>query len=308
MMNNLDGNNIDELNKKLDFFSTDYQKSSKLKEELKDYMINKDTINNRLNTISNDINRYINNQNNDYNLNLPQNSTQYKMLNNKNLDVKKQNTQYNKNNHSLFKRESRDDMNERINSFNFVNHQNMNNKDNSNNPLINNNYYNTGPGIKANNPEFDNINNFNTIHTKIDKNNNRSINNDRMQHFSPLGKALGSSFNHNIGDNISELSSINSKNNIYKNNYKDIANERLNNITPLSRNISINTKQKQLINDGQNRQNNQTRQNRQSIKKTTNQNFNRQQIQSLNSNNFKDINHNLENPVMTYYPVNSRIE
>jgi hypothetical protein len=203
MMNNFDENNIDELNKKLDFFSTDYQKSSKLKEELKDYMINKDTINNRLNQINNDVNRYVNNQNNDYNLNLPQNSTQYKMLNNENSNSnEKKNTQNNQNNqnnqnsHSLFKRESRDDMNKRINSFNFVNHQNMNNTDNFNNPLINNNYYNTGPGIKANNHGFDNINNFNIIHTKIDKNNNRSINNDRMQQFSPLGKALGSSFNH----------------------------------------------------------------------------------------------------------------
>jgi hypothetical protein len=164
----------------------------------------------------------------------------------------------------------------------------MKNTDNFNNTLVNNYYYNTGPGIKSNNHGFDKINNFNIIHTKIDKNNNRSINNDRIQQFSPLGKALGSSFNHNIGNNISELGSISSKNNIYKNNYKDIANERLNYITPLSRNISINTKQKQLTNNGQN--------------------FSRQKINSLNTNNFKDVNNHLENSVMTYYPVNSRIE
>jgi hypothetical protein len=315
---------INKLNEQLNQISNDFNTTNqytrhknKLDEELKKEMINKETINNRMANFAQDTTMYVNPNNNSYytDFRIPQNSSKYKtgnrQLNNVNYNTitnnnantnintyNKSNITRNQNNNlsnDMFKRENRDDMNEKLNGFNFNNFNYVNGSTNLDNPLIKDNYYNTGPGIKSNNHGFDKMNDFNIVHTKIERTNNRNLQNERLQSYSPLGRALGAGFTFDINNNLSSINSKSGGN--YKSNYKDLNNERLNNFSPLSKTLTINTKQEHVassnnVYNNNNSVNNNNRQN----------NLINKQV------NFNDINPKLNNSVMTYHPINSRIE
>jgi hypothetical protein len=336
---------INQLNQQLnkisnDFISTEQfnNHKNKLDKEIEKEMINKETINNRIANFNQDTTMYVNPNNNYYtDFRMPQSSGSYNTgnklssgsahsshdkqktqfekteqwkqtkqssinLNNKPTFHNKANIRTNNitnniynNNQSnlnqyneLFKRENRDDMNEKLNNFNFNNFNYVNDSRNLDNPLINENYYNTGPGIKSNNHGFDKMNDFNIVHTKIERTNNRNLQNERLQNFSPLGRALGAGFTFDINNNLSSVNSKSTGN--YKSNYKDLNNERLNNFSPMAKTLSISSKQQHV-----------------SSNKNNNNNNNQQKLVNKPVN-FNDINPKLSNSVMTYHPINSRIE
>lgn len=299
---------INQLNKQLNQISDDYVNNqqynnhkNKLEEDLKKEMVNKETINNRMANFAKDTTMYVNPNNNNYytDFRIPVSSSKYKTgnktLNKNKINYNQQNnSQQNLNEYNdTFKREHRDDINDKLNNFNFNQYNYVNEGANLDNPLIKNNYYNTGPGIKSNNHGFDNINNFNIIHTKIERTNNRNLQNERLQNFSPLGRALGAGFTFDINNNLTGVNSNSSGK--YKSNYKDLNNERLNSFSPLSKTLTISTKQQHIAN------------------KDTNNLINTNNINNTNNIinkqvNYNDINPKLSNPVMTYHPINSRIE
>lgn len=332
---------INQLNKQLnqisnDFISTEQFNNHKkvLNKEMEKEMINKETINNRMANFAQDTTMYVNPNNNNYytDFRMPKNSSTYKTGNN-NMEKEPNQSQYNqlyqqnRNNNSrrnntaninnnsnqnyngnnnqvnlnqyneLFKRENRDDMNQKLNDFNFNNFNYVNDSKNLDNPLLNENYYNTGPGIKSNNHGFDKMNNFNIIHTKIERTNNRNLQNERLQNFSPLGRALGAGFTFDINNNLSSVNSKSTGN--YKSNYKDLNNERLNNFSPMAKTLSISAKQQHVSSNN----------NINNTGNTGNTGNNNNQQKLINKPvNFNDINPKLSNSVMTYHPINSRIE
>jgi hypothetical protein len=226
-------------------------------------------INERLNNIRYDINKYKSPNQNQY---------QYQYQNNEYQNISLITPQ--NNNPIVHKKGERDIFNDKINNLTFnpitvkINeNDNLNFNNNYGNYIGNNDIY----GIGIRNRNSANLQNFSNLQTESPKLNNRSVILDRMTQISPLSRPapIPVSYEESINNIL-----MPKQNN--KPNFREINNNRLNDYTPLSRTLSIKTNENQRITNINNIP------------------------QHLINQNFNDINPKLEQKFMINYPENTR--
>lgn len=156
-------------------------------------------------------------------------------------------------------------------------------------PVYDNLHNNTimGTGMKQSNFVPSSV--MEPVYSKNRKGNNRSMNNQKMSDYSPLGRALGMPLHHN---NLSHMDTVvmpNQQN--YRSNYRESNSARLSQYTPLAKTSSFPQK------------------NGHPKSVNTRQNIITKPSQSKRPQyNYNDVNPHRENSVMTLYPVNTRMD
>lgn len=224
---------MEKLNKYLQEITEDYQAQENyknVKSNIQKELDETNSINQRISGMREDPFKYINpnnisyqrqfqntssNNNSSDNTNKTNNTNKYQQRNNPNVEYNQVSDIYKK-----------DDINGRLDSFQFYNPSNL--VGNDNNPLF----------IKK--PE-NTLQMPNSYHTKSRKEDNYNLTNSRMGSYTPMGKAIPI-VNTEIHSNISS----NFKN---RQNYKEINSDRMSNYTPLSsaRPLASNVKNVNLI-------------------------------------------------------------
>ena len=206
---------INKLNEELSKISNDYYQQKDIestKDKLNKQIQMTQELNEKINKFTQDPCVYVNNNNIDYSFK-PESSTSSSYQTNNSSKV-----EYNE----IYRRESRDEMNNRLNSFNF------------NNTLYENNTnkVNTIGSKSLSHPLYYN----NPIATKNTKKlNKKDISNNRLSEYSPLGRAVNN--NYMESNHTKPISSTGLTN--YRSNYKELNNERLNNFSPLCKTLTL---------------------------------------------------------------------